>query len=139
MKTGFLVLVISMSPICFSADVYKCIDAERKRVVSDKQCTKNTSQEKINYKEASLEDQLIGSAPGKSKVLDISTKGNETLVDFQFTTQTELQEFMRLSGRLSGKNVSLLNVVMPNGIRKGHAKLKITDKDTGLFKKRTNS
>lgn len=138
MKAGLLVVVICMSPICFGKDFYKCIDAQGKPIFSDKQCPKSTSQSKISYKETSFEDQLIGAVPGKSKIVGISANGDETYVDFQFTTPAELQEFIRLSARLSSKNVNLLKVVMPLGESKGHAKLQITSKDNGLFKKTSN-
>ena len=138
MKARILVLAIFMAHNCFAADFYKCIDAQGKHIFSDKQCPKNASQTKVNHKEASFEDQLIGLASGNSKVTNVAKEGDDTLVDYQFSTQTELQEFMRSSMKLSGKHVNLLKVVMPHGGSKGQAKLQITDKDNGLFKKPTN-
>ena len=138
MKSGLLVLAIFVSQSCFAADIYKCVDAQGKQVFSDKQCPKNTSQTTVNHKNASFEDQLIGLASGNSKVTNIAKDGDDTLVDYQFSTQTELQAFMRSSMKLSGKNVNLLKVVMPHGGSKGQAKLQITDKDNGLFKKAPN-
>lgn len=138
MKSGLLMLAIFVSQSCSAADIYKCIDAQGKQVFSDKQCPKNTSQTKVNHKNASFEDQLIGLASGNSKVTNIAKDGDDTLVDYQFSTQTELQAFMRSSMKLSGKNVNLLKVVMPHGGNNGQAKLQIADKDNGLFKKAPN-
>jgi uncharacterized protein YpmS len=134
MKSGLLVLVIFVSQGCFAAEIYKCIDAQGKYTFADKQCPKHASQTKVNHKEASFEDQLIGLASGNSKVTNISKDGDDTHIDYQFSTQNELQEFMRSSMKLSGKNVNLLKVVMPHGGSKGQAKLQITDKVNGLFK-----
>ncbi|OZY85521.1 hypothetical protein CBP51_00260 [Cellvibrio mixtus] len=138
MKTGVLVLAICMVQNCFAADIYKCIDAQGKHIFSDKQCPKNTSQEHIKHKNEIFEDQLIGLASGHSKVTNITKDGDDTLVDYQFGTQAELQAFMRASMKLSGKNVNLLKVAMPHGGSKGQAKLQITDKDNGLFRAAPN-
>lgn len=138
MKLGLLVLVVCVSQNCFSSDVYKCIDAQGKKIFSDKPCPKDTNETKLKHKKTALEDQLVGSAPGKSKVIDVTTVEDETLVEYQFGSQAELQEFMRISSRLSGKSVNLLNVVIPHGETKGRAKLQITAKDNGLFKTVTN-
>lgn len=128
MKVGLLVLAVFLSQSSLAADIYRCIDSQGKQIFADKKCPKNTTQATIRYKKTSFDDQLIGSAPGKSKVVDISTIDDETLVNYQFSTQAELQEFMRLSARLSGKNVNLLNVVMPTDKAAGKAKVQITDK-----------
>lgn len=134
MKTGLLVLTICMVQNCFATDIYKCVDAQGKHIFSDKQCPKNTSQEQVKHKNATFEDQLTGLASGSSKVTNIAKEGDDTLVDYQFSTQAELQAFMRASMKLSGKSVNLLKVVMPHDGNQGQAKLQITDKDDGLFK-----
>lgn len=138
MKTGLLVLAIFMAQNCLAADIYKCVDSQGKHIFSDKQCPKNTNQEQVKHKNATFEDQLIGLASGNSKVTNIAKDGDDTLVDYQFGTQAELQAFMRASMRLSGKNVNLLKVAMPHGESKGQAKLQITDKVNGLFRTAPN-
>src|SRR5687768_14832463 len=112
MKQYFFALVILTSPNSFAADIYKCLDENGKQVFSDKKCPKSNA-EKIEYKETSLDDQLKALAPGKSKITNISRNDGETFIDYEFTTNAELTEFMQLSQKLSGKHVNLLKVVIP--------------------------
>jgi len=125
MKKFFLALMIIISPFSFAADIYKCIDETGKQVYSDKKCPQSTA-EKIEYKETSLDDQLKALAPGKSKITNIAKKEGETFIDYEFTTNAELTEFMRLSQKLSGKHVYLIKVVMPKDAVVGKAHIKIT-------------
>lgn len=134
MKAGLLVLAIGMAQNCFATDIYKCIDTHGRLIFSYKQCPNNTSQKQVKHNNATFEDQLTSLASGNSKVANIAKDGDDTLVDYQFSTQAELQAFMQASMKLSGKNVNLLKVVMPHGGNKGQARLQITDKDNGLFK-----
>lgn len=125
MKRYFLTLMILISPASFASDIYKCVDENGKQVFSDKKCPKSTA-EKIEYKETSLDDQLKALAPGKSKITNIERKEGETLVDYEFSTNAELTEFMRLSKKVSGKHVYLIKVVMPKDAEVGKAHIKIT-------------
>ncbi len=127
MKKYFFVLMILISPSSFSADMYKCVDENGKQAYSDKKCPKSAA-EKIEYKETSLDDQLKALAPGKSKITNISRKDGETLIDYEFTSNAELTEFMRLSQKVSGKHVNLLKVVMPKDNDMGKAQVLITTK-----------
>lgn len=127
MERYFLIFMILISSNSFAADIYKCVDENGKQVYSDKKCSKSTA-EKIEYKETSLDDQLKALAPGKSKITNISRKGGETFIDYEFTTNAELAEFMRLSQKVSGKHVNLLKVVMPKDDAMGKAQVLITTK-----------
>lgn len=125
MKAGAFIMTILISPASFAADIYKCVDENGKQVYSDKKCPPSTA-EKVEYKEISLDEQLKALAPGKSKITNIERKEGETLVDYEFATNAELTEFMRLSKKISGKHVYLIKVVMPKDAEVGKAHIKIT-------------
>lgn len=74
---------------------------------------------------------LRAQVPGKSKINDIVKENDDSIINYQFSSQVELQEFMRLAVRLSGKNVNLIRVNMPQGETPGTAMLQVTDKDDG--------
>ncbi len=54
MKLGLLFLVICVSQNCFASDIYKCIDAQGKKIFSDKPCPKDTNETKLKYKKTAL-------------------------------------------------------------------------------------
>ncbi|HSC66283.1 MAG TPA: DUF4124 domain-containing protein [Cellvibrio sp.] len=125
MNRYFFALMVAMAPNLYASEIYKCVDQNGKQVYSDKKCPKATA-EKIEYNEASLDEQLKALAPGKSKIANLSRKDGETLIDYEFNTNAELTEFMRLSKNLSGKHVYLIKVVMPKDNELGKAHIKIT-------------
>lgn len=125
MKGYLFALMVGLSPYVFASEIYKCVDENGKQVYSDKKCPKSTA-EKIEYNETSLDEQLKALAPGKSKIANLSRKDGETLIDYEFTSNAELTEFMRLSKKLSGKHVYLIKVVMPKDAEVGKAQIKVT-------------
>ena len=128
MKPYFFVLVVLLSHSSFAEDIYKCVDEKGNQIFSNTKCPASTTVEKVEYKEATLDEQLAALAPGASKITNITRKDGDTLIDFQFTTQDELEEFMRLSQKLSGKHVNLVKVVMPKDEDLGKALVQITTK-----------
>ncbi len=133
MKFGIFALAIILPHSSLAADVYKCTDENGRKTFSDKPCLKTNTQETLKYKEMSLAEQLIAAVPGKSKVIHIAKDGDDTVIDYHFSSNNELQEFMRVSNRLSGKNVNLLKIIMPQGATMGQARLQITAKDDGFL------
>lgn len=128
MKRCFFVLAILMSQSGFAEDIYKCIDDKGNQIFSNTKCPESTTGEKVEYKEATLDEQLAALAPGASKITNITRKDGDTLIDFEFTSRDELEEFMRLSQKLSGKHVNLVKVVMPKEADQGKALVQITTK-----------
>lgn len=128
MKKYLFVLAILASQSGFAEDIYKCVDEKGNQIFSNTKCPASTTVEKVEYKEATLDEQLAALAPGASKITNITRKDGDTLIDFQFTTQDELEEFMRLSQKLSGKHVNLVKVVMPKDEDLGKALVQITTK-----------
>lgn len=138
MKVIIFMLVIFTSNSSMAADFYKCVDERGNKSFSDKPCQNTKVQEVGKYKATSLEDQLIAAAKGKSKVFSVTKDGDDTLIDYRFSTNAELQEFMRTSQKLSGQNINLLKVVMPQEANLGVALLQITDKDDGFLSTKPN-
>lgn len=136
MKKYFLVLTLLMSQGGFAADIYKCTDKNGNQTYSDSKCPEATSAEKVEYKEATLNEQLTALAPGNSKITNITRKDGDTFIDYEFTTQEELKEFMRMSQKLSGKSVNLLKFVSPKGTETGKASFQITSKPSFLDPKK---
>lgn len=64
---------------------------------SDKKCPASVSGEKLKHKGTPLDDQLKALVLGKSKITNILRKDDETFIDYEFNTNVELTEFMRLS------------------------------------------
>lgn len=128
MKKCFFVLAILTSQTGFAEDIYKCVDEKGNQVFSNTKCPEAATAEKVEYKEATLDEQLAALAPGASKITNIARKDGDTLIDYQFTTLDELEEFMRLSQKLSGKHVNLTNIVKPQGAEMGKALIQITPK-----------
>ena len=128
MKKCFFMLVIFLSHSSFAEEIYKCIDEKGNKIFSNTKCPASTTVEKVEYKEATLDEQLAALAPGASKITNITRKDGDTLVDYQFTTRDELEEFMRLSQKLSGKHVNLIKVTMPKDADMGNALVQITTK-----------
>lgn len=135
MKKYFFVLTLLISQGSFAADIYKCTDKNGNQTYSDSKCPESTSAEKVKYKDATLDDQLKALAPGNSKITNITRKDGDTFIDYEFTTQEELKEFMRLSQKLSGKHVNLLKFEAPKGNDAGKASVQITAKESFLGKK----
>ncbi len=136
MKKCIFMLALLMSQTSFAGDIYKCVDAKGKQTYSDSKCPESTVAEKVKYKEATLDDQLKALAPGNSKITNITRKDGDTFIDYEFTTQEELKEFMRLSQKLSGKSVNLLKFVSPKGTETGKASFQITSKPSFLDPKK---
>lgn len=126
MKRCFFVLAILMSQSGFAEDIYKCVDEKGNQVFSNTKCPEATTAEKVEYKEATLDEQLAALTPGASKITNITRKDGDTLIDFQFATMDELEEFVRLSQKLSGKRVNLTDVVKPKNAEVGTALIHIT-------------
>lgn len=142
MKAGILILVLIFSENIVASEFYKCVDAAGKKIFSDTPCSANSVvKETIIYKassgknvpanEVSWDVRLRAQVPGKSKINDIVKENDDSIINYQFSSQVELQEFMRLAVRLSGKNVNLIRVNMPQGETPGTAMLQVTDKDDG--------
>lgn len=128
MKKSIFVLAILASQAGFAADIYKCVDAKGNQVFSNTKCPESTTAEKVEYKESTLDEQLAALAPGASKITNISRKDGDTLIDYQFTTMDELEEFMRLSQQVSAKHVNLVNSTKPQGSEPGKALIQVTTK-----------
>jgi len=126
MKRCFFVLAILVSQSGFAEDIYKCVDEKGNQVFSNTKCPEATTAEKVEYKEATLDEQLAALTPGASKITNITRKDGDTLIDFQFATMDELEEFVRLSQKLSAKRVNLTNVVKPQNAEVGTALIHIT-------------
>lgn len=123
-----LLLVISISFSAQSADVFKCVQSGGEIKYSDAPCPKNTTEEHITYKDLPWKTAIDARKPAGTKILDITEKKKDSLIKYNFHTQTELDEFMRLTATLSGKNVNRLKIKLPVANGYGEALLQVTDK-----------
>lgn len=130
MKKCIFVLAIFASQAGFAEEIYKCVDDKGNQVFSNTKCPESATAEKVEYKAETLDEQLKALAPGKSKITNITRKDGDTLIDFEFTSVDEMEEFMRLSQELSGKHVNLLKIVKPQGDELGKASIQITPNAT---------
>lgn len=136
MKSIFIVLLL-ISPIVISGEIYKCVNPDGQLGFSDKPCNKDATQERVVLSSGKIDwvSRLKSEKSSAINITDIVQNNDEYFIKFEFSSKSDTSDFVRLANNLSGMNTSLINFIMPTDLALGKAEIKISNKSNPLLDK----
>jgi Domain of unknown function (DUF4124) len=136
LKMKFLLLIaLLILPILASAQIYKCIQADGKVGFSDKPCSKNVIQERVEEKPKKTDwvSRLQEEKPASIIIIDVLRQDDDVIIKYEFKTKSESNEFLKLANKVSNMPIVLMKYIAPESGSLGRAEIKASNKPNPLF------
>ncbi len=101
-------LIVLLTLNVYASNIYKCTQANGKAGFSDRPCPKNVNEEQLNIKDLPWTKAIESNVPAGTKIAEITTEGEDTLIKYNYHSQGEVNDFIRTVHNLSGKTVNLI-------------------------------
>jgi len=132
MKLLIIFICISATNV-FATQVFKCIDEHGNQSFSDQACPDGLKNEILVYKERSWIKEVDARKPANTNILSVTQDGEDTDFEYQFSKNKEVNNFVALVEKMSGKNAYVLNMIDPDNGVAGIASIKVTSKGSDFF------
>lgn len=128
---AYLFILFSLSVQADSA--YRCIQANGQTAFSDKPCSSGSTVEQVDVKRTTWQERLEAKLDHKVRSFEMSADKGDTVVSFNFYSNRDLKNILKLSHNLSGQNVNLAKLEKHIGNDGGRAVVRITNKKSKFF------
>lgn len=117
----------------FATEIFKCIDEDGKQTFASQPCPGALENETLFYKERSWIKELDAKKPANTNILSVTKKGDDTDLEYQFSKNKEVNKFIALAAKMSGKNAYVLKIKAPKNGEQGTVSIKVTAKGSDFF------
>jgi len=135
----YIFLILSLVSDNAYSEIYKCEGKNGSISFSDSPCPQELAQEVIETKKTDWVSELKVKKSGLIKIKEIVKEDGDITISYNFKSQSDSQQFMKLAQKLSNMPVVLMKIIMPKGKSMGMAEIKASNKPNPLFDKFKNA